>query len=120
MLPALEALTKARLQGARPDLVMVTLGSITQREWWRDGSMVEVAIPDDEPVARLDFRPLVRCDVIVISLRRNARLHQVVRLICEQAARVTVLSSTNPDDLGHVWDRGIGWRRFGEPVMEAA
>lgn len=116
---ALEALTKARLQGARPSVVMVTMGG-EQRPWWLDGSMVEIVIPDDAPVARVDFRALVRCDVIVIAQQRDDRLHQLVKRICAEAACVTVLSSTDPDDLGHVWSRGAGWRKFGAAMQEAA
>lgn len=120
MLRALEALTKARLQGARPAVVMVTLGG-EQRPWWQDGSMVEIVIPDDSPVARIDFRALVRCDVIVVAGQRDERLRRVVELIRAQATCITVLSSTDPDDLGHVWSRSAGWRKFGDgPMREAA
>lgn len=120
MIPALEALTKARLQGARPALVMVTLGG-EQLPWWKDGTTVEIVIPDDAPVARIDLRALVRCDVIVIAQRRDDRLHEIVKRICAQASAVTVLSSADPDDLGHVWERGAGWRKFGDgPAQEAA
>lgn len=116
---ALEALTKARLQGARPAVVMVTMGG-EQRPWWQDGSMVEIAIPDDAQVSRIDFRALVRCDVIVIARQRDERLRQVVELIRAEAANITVLSSTDPDDLGHVWSRDAGWRKFGEASLQRA
>lgn len=113
MLPALEALTKARLQGARPAVVLVTLGNVPQPQWWRDKTTVEVVIDDKTPIGLIDFRSLVRCDVILIASRRDARLRQATEMICEQASRVTVLSSTDPDDLGHTWERDAGWRKFG-------
>lgn len=114
MLRALEALTKVRLRGGKPELVMVTLGTGDQPPWWRDGTTVEVMIPDSEPLAGLDFRPLVGCDVVVMALRRDERLKRIVERICAQAANVTVLSSADPNDLGHVWQRGAGWRKFCE------
>lgn len=120
MLQALEALTKARLQGARPSVVFVTLGDAEQFPWWKDRTTVEIVIPDAEPVAKLDLRSLVRCDVIVIAEKRDERLTQVVRKVCEQARSVTVLSGEDPDDLGYAWERGSGWRRIGERFQEAA
>lgn len=117
---ALEALAKARLQGAKPEVVFVTLGNAEQFAWWQSDMPVEIVIPDDKPIARIDFRALVRCDVIVIAAKRDDRLHQLVKRICTEAANVTVLSSTDPDDIGHVWQRGTGWRKFGAPMREAA
>lgn len=111
---ALEALTNARLQGAKPGVVFVTLGNCEQHAWWQSGMHVEIVIPDDKSVTHIDFRPLVGCDVIVITWCRDDRLRQAVGRICAQAARVTVLSSEDPDDLGHVWERGAGWRKFGD------
>lgn len=112
---ALEALASARLQGAKPDVVFVVLGNFEQPAWWQSDIMhVEIVIVDAIPVTRIDFRPLVGCEVIVIGSRRDDRLRQAVDRICAEAARVTVLSSVDPDDLGHVWERGRGWRKFGE------
>lgn len=111
---ALEALTKLRLSGAKPGTVFVTMGDVEQFPWWQDGTTVEVVIRDSQPVARLDFRPLVGCNVILVAWRRDERLRQVVEKVCAQAAYVTVLSSTDPDDLGHAWERGKGWRKVGE------
>lgn len=114
MLLALEALTKARMSGAKPASVMVTLGNFPQSPWWRDGTEVEIVIADEINVARLDFRSLVGCDVTVIACKRDARLRQAVERIVAHAASVVVLSSPDADDLGHVWRRGEGWRAIGE------
>jgi hypothetical protein len=111
---ALDVLAKARSQGAKPAVTFVTLGNVPQFPWWADGTPVEIVIPDDMAVARMDFRPLVGCDVILIAWRRDARLRAATELLCAQAARLTVLSSDDADDLGHVWERGTGWRKFGE------
>lgn len=112
---ALEALASARLQGAKPDVVFVLLGDFKQLVWWESDLMhVEIVIADDIPLTRIDFRPLVGCDVIVITCRQDDRLRQAVERICAEAIRVTVLSSANPDDLGYVWERGRGWRKFDE------
>lgn len=118
---SLEALAKARLQGAKPAVVFVTIGG-KQLPWWKDGTACEVVIGDREPVGRLDLRPLVGCDVIVIAWQRDARLRAVVgRLQALPAERMTVLSSADPDDLGHVWERDSGWRRLCDgPKAEAA
>jgi hypothetical protein len=111
---ALEMLAKARGQGAKPAVAFVTLGEVEQFPWWRDGTAVEIVIPGDKPVARIDFRPLVGCDVILIAWKRDDRLRTVTELLCAQVVRLTVLSSEDPDDLGHAWERGAGWRKIGE------
>lgn len=115
MMRALEVLASARLQGAKPGVVFVLLGDFKQLAWWASDILdVEIVIPDDVAVTHIDFRPLVGCDVIVITSRRDERLRQAVERICAEAIRVTVLSSEDPDDLGYVWERGAGWRKFGE------
>lgn len=115
MMRALEALASARRQGAKPHVVFVVFGNYEQHAWWLSDIMhVEIVIADDIPVTRIDFRPLVGCDVIVITCRQDDRLRQAVERICAEAIRVTVLSSANPDDLGYVWERGRGWRKFDE------
>lgn len=109
---ALDALMQARLQGAKPAIVFVTLGG-EQFPWWRDGTTCEIVIDDDEPLSKLDLRPLVGCEVVVIAWDRNARLRAITdRLKSLPTGRLTVLSSTDPDDLGHVWQPGIGWQRL--------
>lgn len=115
MMPALNALASARLQGAKPTEVFVLLGDYKQEAWWESDLMsVEIAIPDDVPVTRIDFRPLVGCDVIVIRSCQDDRLDRVVDRICSVALRVTVYSSLDPGDLGYVWERGRGSRKFNE------
>ena len=115
MMRALEVLASARLQGAKPAVVFVLLGDFKQLAWWESDILdVEIVIADDIPVTRIDFRPLVGCDVIVIRCCRDDRLRQAVDLIRAEAVRVIEYSSVDPDDLGRVWERGVGSRKFGE------
>lgn len=111
---ALEMLAVARMQGAKPAVAFVSMGNFKQVPWWKDGTQIEIVIPDDQSVTRLDYRPLVGCDVILIAGRRDERLRLVAERLIAVAARVTVLAGDSPDDLGHVWERGTGWRRVGE------
>lgn len=116
---ALEKLAMARKQGAKPSAVMLTLYPAKQPQWWRDGTVVEIVA--DSSIVRADFRPLVGCHVIIIADERGDTLRRVVEKACQQAQSVTVLSSIDPDDLGHVWEREKGWRRFGDrPLLEVA
>lgn len=115
MTPALRVLAEIRSKGVMPESVIVDVGSADQRKWWADGaSAVSIAIPDSLPLRELDCRPLVGCDVVVIGVTRTKdRLRAVVERICAQASAVTVLTGEDADDLGHVWLRGKGWRKFG-------
>lgn len=117
---ALEALAKARLQGAKPEVVLVTLGNTEQPAWWQSDAPVEIVIHDDQPISRIDFRALVRCSVIVIAAKRDDRLRQLVERVRAEATNITVLASADPDDIGHVWSRDAGWRKFGESFMQEA
>jgi hypothetical protein len=116
MMPtALSMLAKARMQGAKPEIVMVDVGSTFQRDWWATAaSVVSVSVPDDLPLREFDARPMIGCDVIVTAPEASDRLREIVRRICGVARVVTVLQGHDPDNLGFVWESGRGWFRFDE------
>lgn len=120
MLRALEILTEIRTKGRKPAAVMVDVGTDEQRRWWEDGAkLVTIAVPDSVPVRELDFRSLVGCYVVVIGMTSTERLRAVTDRIIAHAAAATVLTGMQADDLGHVWERGKGWRKFGDgPARE--
>lgn len=115
MLRALEILADIRKRGAKPEVVLLDIGSSYQRKWWaEDLKSVTVAVPDTEPLRDLDLRPLVGCDVVAVAITKNIqRVRDVTALLCQQAGRVTVFNcNDNPDNLGHEWIKGRGWRKF--------
>lgn len=122
MLQALRILADIRSQGAKPEAVIVDVGTSDQRRWWaEEAPVVSIAVPDALPLRDLDARPLVGCDVIVVGLTGKDRLRAVVERICAHASMVTVLVGGSDELLGHVWERGKGWRKFGDgPALQEA
>lgn len=108
---AIKALAMLRVKtGMKPSAVFVDVGDYRQRPWWRfDDCPVSIAIPPSLNLREFDARVLVGCDVLLVG-ERDQRTHQVIRKIIEHAQSMTALTTTNPDDLGHVWIRGKGWR----------
>lgn len=100
---------------------MIEVGGKEQRKWWSESApVVTVAVPDELPLREFDPRPLIGCDMIVIGMSSNDRLRQVVERICSVAQRMIVLHTDDPDGLGHVWERDLGWRVFGEGPSKGA
>lgn len=90
--------------------MFVEVGEYRQIPWWRyDDCTVSIAIRPDQNLREFDARVLVGCDVILVG-DRDARTHDVIRKIIQHAQSITALTTTNPDDLGHVWVKGQGWR----------
>lgn len=112
---ALSMLAKARMQGAKPEVVMVDVGSSWQYDWWAtQAAVVSISVPESLPLREFDARPMIGCDVIVIAPEASDRLREIVRRICGVARVVTVLQGHDPDNLGFVWESGRGWSRFDE------
>lgn len=121
MLRALSMLAKARMQGVKPDVVMVDVGSSWQYDWWATAaSVVSIAVPDSLPLREFDARPMIGCDVIITAPSASDRLREVTRRICAVASVVTVFHGHDADRLGSVWERGKGWSRFDDYRKEAA
>lgn len=113
MRDALKALTALRMAGKKPSQVLIYAGDWKQEPWWRyENSNVSVTIKGDESLRNFDARPLVGCDVVLIG-DREQRTKEIVAKLCEHVSSVATLTTTNADDLGHVWERGLGWRKFG-------
>lgn len=113
---ALDMLTKARMQGLKPSVVMVEVGGTWQRDWWKvKAPVITLAIPDDVPMRTFDARALVGCAVVVIPMHDNAdRLRDVVARLIAHASTVQVLRLDGRKLAGNVWDRGSGWRALRE------
>lgn len=110
---ALSMLAKARMQGVKPDVVMVDVGSSWQYDWWATpAAVVSISVPDDLPVRDFDARPLIGCDVIISASSASDRLREITRRICAVANVVTVFHGYDAENLGSVWERGKGWSRF--------
>lgn len=111
----IEMLVSLRLAGKRPALQFV---------FWNTGcrlSGCEAGILEDADVERLDLRPFVDLDVLVIADRYSPALVRFCERLNEYAATtsLTVLAWL-PDDLGLVWEKGaIQPRPFGPgPVRQ--
>lgn len=113
---ALEALAAQRLAGHKPARVWVLFDVAVQPAFWlRAGAPIEIAVAAGDPFARWDWRPLVGCDVIVLGETLGEALRALVALLIEYVAILTLLLTERlPDEFGAVWERGLGWRRFGE------
>lgn len=113
MLIGLQAVAAHRARGVKPDCVLVEVGKDSQPDWWKySGMVVTVVVPESEPLRKFDPRPLVGCFVVVVG-ERTERLRMIVQKLCQHAEMVACLTGDSPDDLGHVWQRGQGWRVFG-------
>lgn len=110
---AVKALSELREKtGMKPDGVIVSVGDYKQLQWWAfDDFPVSIVIPPTLNIREFDARVLVGCDVTVVG-DRNKRTHQVICKIIEHANSVTALTTTDPEDLGHVWLKGKGWRKI--------
>jgi hypothetical protein len=118
MLKAIEKLIEVRKAGHKPAVVIVDVGTSAQTKWWEGGCrFVTIAVPDTVPVRELDFRALVGCEVIIVCLTDKDRLRAVTERIVAHAPEVTVLTGTDVENLGHVWSRGAGWRKFGDGAV---
>lgn len=114
---AIEFLAKARLAGHKPAVVWLLVGNYTQPQFWRwPDPQIEIAVKAERASARLDWRPLVGCDVMILADTRSDALREIVRRLESIAARMTVcVIDRLPDTLGHVWERGAGWREWCRP-----
>lgn len=118
---ALQALSMIRARGRRPEFVMIEVGTVKQSAWWFEPDpIVTIAVPDSANLRDMDLRPIVGCEVIVLGLSSINRLRAVVERAKQHAGSMTVLSGSDPDNLGHVWERGRGWRAFGVEQREVA
>lgn len=113
MLKALKAIEAMRRAGRKPNAVLVYVGGQKQLAWWSyDDAAVSICVTDDDNLRGFDARPLVACDVTVIG-SRDDRTKQIIARLAEHVRSITALTTTNSDDLGHVWMRGMGWRKIG-------
>lgn len=110
LLQALKPLADMRLTGERPaGSAWLYVGA----EWepvkwsaWR-GGMVEVTVPADAPMERLDLRPLVGLRVIVLATTYSRPLLRLLNRLKDYALSVDCfVLDWLPDNLGMRWERG--------------
>lgn len=122
MLPkGLKPLAEMRMAGiVPPGSVWVLFGDYEQATWWQwSGVSAELALPEDSPVARIDFRPLVGLSVCVQADRYGPQLLKLCERLKEFCRSLTVfVLAWLPDSIGMFWDRGqvAEWRSFDEEV----
>lgn len=111
---ALDYLAKIRMAGKKPGVVFLLVGGVQPKFWLSDIAEVEIAVPADASAARMDFRPLVGCNVIVIAERRTQALRSLVKRLEPLCVHLTVYATeTLPGELGRAFERGKGWREMG-------
>lgn len=102
----IDALIKLRLQGQRPALQFVFFG---------DGGHLhgcETGIDDHADIERLDLRPFVELDVMVIAEHYTPSLMRLYERLNDFAATTTLsIIDWLPDDLGLVWQKGCSQAR---------
>lgn len=108
----LDHLTKLRLAGHKPTAVWVVVGDAEQQKLWQwSDCIVEVAVKNDGASARLDWRPLVGCEVFVLADTATQPLRQIINRLESLAERITVFVSDRlPATIGHTWTKNDGWR----------
>lgn len=106
MRAALEHLVRARLQGVKPTLVLLTLYAAKQPRWWRE-THVLTEIVVDENLARADLRGLIGCDVLLATERLDDRAREVARQAIRYAASLVVCPLDGSEVL--CWQRDTGW-----------
>lgn len=112
MLPAMKAIAAMRASGLKPSVVEMHLTGQSQCPFWRYGDgIAEVSLPITPDVARMDFRPVVGCIVILYAATRTETLRRVVLRLIEVVSILTVVVLNEiPENLGHEWQKGKGWR----------
>ncbi len=110
LLQALKPLADMRLTGERPaGSVWLYLGDEWEPvKWWAwRGGMIEVAVPADAPMERLDLRPLVGLRVIVLATTYSRPLLRLLNRLKDYALSVDCfVLDWLPDNLGMRWERG--------------
>lgn len=95
------ALVELRLRGQRPALQYV---------WFGGGGRLrgcEVGIEDGANIERLDLRPFVELNVLVIAQRYSPKCMRLCERLNEYAETTTLsIIDWLPDDLGVVWTKG--------------
>jgi len=109
---ALGMLQAARLAGHKPASVWVVIGDGKEPKWWRfDDWAPEIRIGNNPESARLDFRPLIGCNVLLLADSKTSVLTQITRRLQQLVERLTVfILDQMPGVIGHEWTRGAGWR----------
>lgn len=112
MIPAMKAIAAMRASGLKPSVVEMHLTGQPQCQFWRYGDgIAEVSLPTTPDVARMDFRPVVGCIVILYAAARTETLRRVVLRLIEVVSILTVfVLDEAPEKLGHEWEKGKGWR----------
>ena len=106
---ALAKLAEVRKLGQKPAAVMLTLYPARQPQWWREDTPVEIVL--DADVARIDLRPLIGCDVVIVADGQSDRLRNLTQQVQQYAKTICVLPGGED---GFSWSRESGWRRFGD------
>ena len=105
----IDPLIQFRLQGRRPTLQFVFFGGGGRLRG------CEVGINDTAPIERLDLRPFIALDVLVIAERYSGALVRLCQRMNEYATTTTLsVIDWLPEDLGFVWHKGCTQaREFG-------
>lgn len=118
-LPDMKPLEALRLAGKRPaGAAWLWLGDYAPTRWdrWAD-STVEIAIPRDAAIERLDLRPLVGLRVIVVADTYDRPLLRFLEHLKGYAVAIECfIVDWLPNDLGMRWERGQAddWLGIGE------
>lgn len=105
----IQSLIQLRIEGLRPPIQFVFFG---------DGGRLrgcEVGVNYKAPIERLDLRPFIALDVLVIAKHYSGAVVGLCQRMSDYAT-TTSLSVIDwlPDDLGLVWHKGCGQpREFG-------
>lgn len=110
LLQTLKPLADMRMAGERPaGSAWLYVGDEWKPvKWWAwRGGMVEVSVPTNAPMERLDLRPLVGLYVAVLATTYSRPLLRLLNRLKDYAVGVDCfVLDWLPDDLGMRWERG--------------
>lgn len=110
MSKALAKLARTRLDGLKPSIVFVTLADASESRQWPDSAPDIVVQPRPEAL-RMDWRPLVGCNVVLIADERTELLRLLTEKFCALAASVLVSVIGEMPAAGmFLWSKDLGWR----------
>jgi len=109
-------LIEMRVAGKCPSVpVWVNVGPFKLPAWMNDSDTAEkpeiVILPND-PIERLDFRPLLNLRLILFFNTFDARADAIYQRLTEYAQSISVLCPDFGEDIGWFWIKGRGRVEF--------
>lgn len=110
---ALEAIARYRAAGKKPAWVFILVADVPQPKFWLEDepSSIDVVLPASQYALRVDLRPLVGCNVVVLGDDMSGTIKRLVERLIEIVETLHVCIVANLEaSAGHLFVRGRGWR----------